>query len=76
MPFTQAQLDDLKTRVRLLSARQGGARLDLPAALLGQYDRDGLVVVDNLIPDELLSTLRAAADEVTERGRQGDWADV
>lgn len=45
-------------------------------ALTGQYERDGYVVVPNLIPPHLLDPLSLAADRVTDRARSRGWSQV
>lgn len=45
-------------------------------ALIGQYERDGYVVVPHLIPPQLLDPLSLAADRVTDRARSGGWSQV
>ncbi|KAL7411360.1 hypothetical protein BDY24DRAFT_410260 [Mrakia frigida] len=41
-----------------------------------QYILNGFVIVDGLIPSELMSELLESADRVTEKGRKGEWKDV
>ncbi|ORZ00418.1 hypothetical protein BCR43DRAFT_485184 [Syncephalastrum racemosum] len=35
--------------------------------------RDGYVIVDNLIPEEMFGRLKEACDRVVDRARKGDW---
>jgi hypothetical protein len=44
--------------------------------LTGQYEREGYVVVPDLIPPQLLDPLSLAADRVTDRARSGGWSQV
>lgn len=35
--------------------------------------RDGYVIVDGLIPDDMFDKLKAACDRVVDRARKGEW---
>ncbi|WOO82109.1 uncharacterized protein LOC62_04G005610 [Vanrija pseudolonga] len=46
------------------------------ADIVDKYHKDGYVVVDGLIPDELYAPLCEAADEVTDKARAHTWGQV
>lgn len=43
------------------------------SSLKARFDRDGYVIVPNLIPPPLLQPLKDACDRVVTRTRRGDW---
>lgn len=77
MPFSQDQLDEIVDKVSTDDRRS--PRLFQPLhhqVLTGQYKKEGYVVVDGLIPDEMYTPLCEAADRATEKGRTGQWDNV